>query len=427
MKKIVSILLAFILILSVMSAVSVFAADVDLSVTSVSAEQSTIYDGDNVILFANVRNLSGTAQNFSVNFFADNTLIQKVNVTDSISSGAFKIIRTTVNWTPFFGSHKLKATVETNDNDTDAENNRSVQRVLVLDEVNPNPPAPPAERKKVVGYIPNWTPDCYKSVDWSALTHINIAFVNPKADGTLDHGFWSGDYVLENIVTAAHNNNVKVMISMGGAGGTANYVNLTSAENVDGFCDKIMAFVERFNIDGVDLDIEGDVDNAFWNNYGNFVSKLRTLCTNNNKLFSTAVGQWYANKISDDTFAKFDFVNIMAYDDDKSQHSSYNLARNMLNYFEGRGIAKEDLVLGVPFYGYTTDTGSYTAYNTIISQYPDSWQDDYAGSYAYNGANTIASKCNLAKDYGGIMIWELSQDAQGDKSLLKVIKDNLNG
>ena len=37
----------------------------------------------------------------------------------------------------------------------------------------------------------------------------------------------------------------------------------------------------------------------------------------------------------------------------------------------------------------------------------------------------MAKKAKLAKDYGGIMIWELKQDAKGEKSLLKVINDTL--
>jgi GH18 family chitinase len=42
-----------------------------------------------------------------------------------------------------------------------------------------------------------------------------------------------------------------------------------------------------------------------------------------------------------------------------------------------------------------------------------------------NGPATIAKKTELSKSHGGIMIWELGQDASGDDSLLKVIADNL--
>ena len=37
----------------------------------------------------------------------------------------------------------------------------------------------------------------------------------------------------------------------------------------------------------------------------------------------------------------------------------------------------------------------------------------------------MAKKAELAKSCGGIMIWELTQDAKGEHSLLKVINDTL--
>lgn len=39
----------------------------------------------------------------------------------------------------------------------------------------------------------------------------------------------------------------------------------------------------------------------------------------------------------------------------------------------------------------------------------------------------MAKKADLANDCGGIMIYELTQDANGEKSLLKVINDTLRG
>ena len=47
----------------------------------------------------------------------------------------------------------------------------------------------------------------------------------------------------------------------------------------------------------------------------------------------------------------------------------------------------------------------------------------------YNGRLTIAKKCAYinANGYGGIMIWQLLQDAGSDNnSLLKIIDKNLN-
>jgi GH18 family chitinase len=46
------------------------------------------------------------------------------------------------------------------------------------------------------------------------------------------------------------------------------------------------------------------------------------------------------------------------------------------------------------------------------------------GTITYlNSRATIQAKAELAKSYGGIMAWELSQDASGDDSLLRAIRE----
>ena len=87
----------------------------------------------------------------------------------------------------------------------------------------------------------------------------------------------------------------------------------------------------------------------------------------------------------------------------------------------------------MPFYGrgYTSDGeldwNSYMPFADIVSKGIEYYNADEYTGIAYNGADTIAKKAELAKDYGGIMIWELTQDAKGEQSLLKVINDTLGG
>ena len=46
------------------------------------------------------------------------------------------------------------------------------------------------------------------------------------------------------------------------------------------------------------------------------------------------------------------------------------------------------------------------------------------GTVTYlNSRSTIQAKAQLAKTYGGIMVWEAGQDAAGDASLLQAIRD----
>src|SRR5688500_8580729 len=64
---------------------------------------------------------------------------------------------------------------------------------------------------KIVGYIPKAQP--VSEVDFTKITHLMIAFENPDAAGNLSYNIGNDAFV-----TAAHNNGVKVLISVcGGA------------------------------------------------------------------------------------------------------------------------------------------------------------------------------------------------------------------
>lgn len=276
--------------------------------------------------------------------------------------------------------------------------------------------------KRVVGYIPDWSFSAYKTVDYTALTHVNIAFGNPDSSGNITT--MASDADINALVETAHLYGVKVLISLGGAGSPSYtpYISTDSAR--EAFADRIMDFVNRYNLDGVDVDLEGDTVDAY---YESFIRSLDTRCEAQGKLLTAAVATWYGGKISTAALQMLDFVNIMAYDYNTSGTgpvAPYDFAASSIHYFVNKGVPVEDIVLGVPFYGYSASAG-YTAYKDILAQNPNAYAADYMNGWYYNGDDTIRAKTELGKQYGGMMIWELSQDASGDRSLLKVIKDTL--
>jgi GH18 family chitinase len=273
--------------------------------------------------------------------------------------------------------------------------------------------------KRVVGYLTNWSYENYHLLDYSALTHLNIAFCNPDFTGELDHGF-PDDAILRSIIARAHREGVKVLASLGGWGGYAHYTSLTSVPLRQAFNTKIMSFLERYGFDGVDIDVEGDAPDAYWLHFEGWIQSLRQECDARSLILSQSVSTWYSDKISDDAFAYFDFINVMAYDGDYSDHSPYSLALDMLSHLAfTRGIPMDKLVLGVPFYGFRGN--SSISYRDIMEQYPVAWRYDSVGGITYNGIETIKRKALLGKFYGGVMIWELGMDVQGRYSLLGAI------
>lgn len=288
--------------------------------------------------------------------------------------------------------------------------------------------------KRVVGYLPDWNYKPFSDIDLSKLTHINIAFCNPDGNGRLSCSI--PDDKLKNIVSEAHSHNVRVFAALGGGGGCDGYLqHLDTPEERNAFNANIIDYCEAYDFDGIDLDIELGSGHQIWNYYADWCAELRSLCDEKDMEMSTATAQWVAEKVTPDTFALFDFVNIMAYDNDEDEHShaSYDYSVKCLDYFRNRKrIAEEKLVLGVPFYGrgYTSegalDWNSYMSFADIVDKDGQYYNADNYNGIAYNGADTIAKKAELAKDYGGVMIWELTQDAKGEQSLLKVISNTLN-
>lgn len=294
-------------------------------------------------------------------------------------------------------------------------------------------PNEPELKSRVVGYLPDWSYYSYNSLDFTALSHLNIAFCNPDKQGNLSCGISDGE--LEKIVNKAHSADVKVLAALGGGGGCDGYLSLlNTSEKMAEFNNKIMQFCEAHGLDGIDLDIELGSDHKIWNYYGDWVVSLRTLCDERDYELSTATAQWVAVKVTSETYGYFDFVNVMAYDNDsdKNSHSSYAFAEESLNWFHiQRSIENEKLVLGVPFYGRgynsngSLNWNSYESFASLIAADPANFNNNFFNGIAYNGAALIWEKCTLAKNYGGIMIWEITMDAEGEYSLLKVIKNEM--
>ncbi|MBF04935.1 MAG: glycoside hydrolase [Flavobacterium sp.] len=294
-------------------------------------------------------------------------------------------------------------------------------------------------QKKVIGYVPNWIDlnAFSNSIQYSKLTHINIAFENPDANGYLS--FQSANSTL---IQRAHSNNVKVFVSIGGGaiseGGAIrdNFFNQMSAGNRASFVQKLTNYVINHNFDGIDVDLEGPAING---DYGNFIIDLANSMHANNKQITAALSQGYGGaNVPSYTFSYFDWINIMAYDatgpwnpSNPGQHSPYSMAVDQFNYWTGRGLPSNKAIIGVPFYGYGfgSSANQGISYVDIVNTYPGAENvDQVANTIYYNGIPTIKQKTTFAvQNAGGVMIWQLAQDAVGPKSLLTAIDQVING
>lgn len=281
------------------------------------------------------------------------------------------------------------------------------------------------EKLRVVGYLPTWEVAKWEQIDYSALTHCIFSFATYKGDSiTFDV---ESDKV-EAIVRRCREENVRPMIALGGFGGfeTQNYP-LSTKEKRSLIISDVMKIVERYNLDGVDIDIEIKETDAMWNNFDNFTSELRE-ALGRERLMTMAVGTWFTDSIKAETYKRFDFINMMTYDNafGDGDVAPYEMSLKFIDYYMARGLTEKQLTIGVPFYGYseggvTRDWSEIIALD-VANEYRD--RDTTNGIY-FNGKKTIKKKVELAKGYGGIMIWQLAEDDYGENSMLRLIKEEI--
>jgi chitinase len=277
--------------------------------------------------------------------------------------------------------------------------------------------APGWAQFRVIGYMPSWA-GSVSSVQYSKLTHINYAFLLPTSTGGLQP--IENPAKLQSLVSTAHANGVKVLISVGGWNNGDDSAFEQFAANAtyrSNFTTNIVNFVSQYGLDGADIDWEYPDAGASANNYAALMQQLSTALHSRGKLLTAAVVATGGDGVPASVFGYVDFLNLMAYDANNFDHSTYNYAVQSVNYWKGRGLAASKLSLGVPFYG----RPSWESFAQLVARGADPYADVFSG-VGYNGINTIKSKTNLAFDQAsGIMIWELSQDAAGANSLLTAI------
>lgn len=298
--------------------------------------------------------------------------------------------------------------------------------------------AVPNPNFKVVGYCSEMFADPVDHIQYDKLTHIIYAFLIPGSDGTLI-GIEKPEK-LRALVSAAHAKGVKVSVAVGGW----SYKNVPLQGNFEKlagdvksrklFVRNTVAFLKEYNLDGLDLDWEYPTAPE---PYEALVRELNTALDAEGLTLSAALnGAWsdtgaplVSSFVTPQCLENFDWINIMAYDADPTGpgHSPLWFAESSIRYWTLRGVPKEKILLGVPFYG----APGWVQYRDIVKANPDNAYGDQAsvvvGTWGqipvyYNGIATIQEKTRLALlKAGGIMIFDINEDTLGDTSLLTAI------
>ncbi|MEP7257907.1 MAG: glycosyl hydrolase family 18 protein [Flavitalea sp.] len=284
----------------------------------------------------------------------------------------------------------------------------------------------------VIAYVMCHSVEDIDGIDYSRITHIHHAFINPDSLGNFAYNI-----CLDSAVQRAHTHGVKILASIGGGSAPAYYSHLLEQPFRQELVNNLAKLAEDFELDGIDVDLEGPRIDA---NYEAFVTELAATLKPIGKLVTAAMATPYGATVTNKALKQFDYITIMSYDktgpwrpEVGGPHAPYSMAVEDLDYWgKTRKVNKKRMHLGLPFYGYifgASSGPSYMSYKDIVAAFSeaevkDEIKLDNGGTLYYNGKATIEKKVQLAlKRASGIMFWELSQDAKGDKSLLKAINE----
>jgi chitinase len=328
-----------------------------------------------------------------------------------------------------------------------------------------------AQPYKVIAYYTG-NGETIKQYPVDKLTHIIFSFLKLQNDSLMFRNENQQNTLQQLVDLKKQYPQLKIMVSIGGWGGCAPCSELfASAEHRYNFAKSAVQLFKQYNIDGLDLDweypaIEGypghKYDTSDKKNFTDLVKALRREM-GSRFLLSFAAGGFlkYLEESIDwsEVVPLIDFVNLMTYDlvNGYSQVTGHHTllydyrpgqesTRKCVEWLLNKKLPPGKLIVGAAFYARVweqvenVNNGLYQSgkflkgvkYKDFPVYFKDSadfkyfWDDSAKAPYQYSVSKrlfatfddkrSIGEKAKFvrAKKLGGIMFWELSEDAPRD-------------
>jgi len=279
---------------------------------------------------------------------------------------------------------------------------------------------------RVVGYLPDYRAAEFDISNARNLTDLIVFSASPSPEGILELGRLKEMVAWDKLRSFKTRERVRLILCVGGWERSKNFPEIA----VDPARRKVfvssavqLCIAER--LDGLDLDWEHPQSQDQQNAYGQLLRELQTAFQPQGLVLSVTIAAW--QKLPRDAFDAVDTVNIMAYDD-SGRHSTYESAQASIKTLVDQGVPAQKIILGLPFYArHIMKRDQAMTYREILAKYKLSKNVDEIDGFYFNGPVTIRRKTKLAIDsqLGGVMVWELGQDAVGEQSLLRVIHSTI--
>lgn len=190
----------------------------------------------------------------------------------------------------------------------------------------------------------------------------------------------------------------------------------TDSTNKQALVSTCLQLCKEYGFYGIDFDFEFPSGTAQTSGYNNFLVDLgKTLHSNGYKL-SVATSNYVDHKLS---APYIDYVNLMTYDGVKfdrfGRHNTYNAIVRQINRMESNGFSRDQIVLGLGYYGRLNGGTAQMSYKSLARRYYDavvSGKNVYDSGYYCAGASANADKVILALDNNlcGVFSWTMVTD-----------------
>lgn len=265
----------------------------------------------------------------------------------------------------------------------------------------------------------------------------NIYFVDREGN-EVDESFFADRIAILRKAIGDRDINVLCDIAMPYGNDNADIISMFSDANVDNTVNSIKNLIDKYDFDGYDLDYEFPNSKNEWKQLNNFLRKMDKAMPD--KLISLAIAPWDL-QFDDDVIKIIDRAEVMLYDmfTAHGYHSIFPVTVNGINKMLKGGFDAKQLDLGVPFYSRPTNRlaywGNYNQFEGKIDKYTnliyfndfDAEGKPMTAPQYINSVQMISDKTAFAVDcgLGGIMVWHMACDLpySNELSLFKAIND----
>ena len=277
---------------------------------------------------------------------------------------------------------------------------------------------------RIVGYLPEYRVADLDREAIRSLTDLIFFSVFPEAAGKFGSQVLD-DPATQKLLKEVREQKIRLHLCVGGWDRSKGFPELAeTADSRQQFAAGALAFCREHEFAGIDLDWEHPADEAQQTNYGLLLQELARVFHAEQKEVSLAMAGW--QQLSDKAFESVDGVNLMSYDG-PGRHATFEQAVQEIESLRKRKVPAAKIRLGVPFYGRgIQDRDKVLTYSQILQQHRPKPAVNEVADLFYNGPELIRKKTKWARGQklGGIMIWEIGQDARGKESLLGVIRQS---